>query len=52
MKPLEKLLAWGWTTGDRKLLKWSLMIVVIIWTLVYQLGEDRQALPEFVYVNF
>jgi hypothetical protein len=52
MKLVAKLLEWGWTPGDLQLLKWSLMICAIVWTLVFQLGEDRQALPEFVYVNF
>jgi hypothetical protein len=40
-------------SADRwKLLKWSLMLVAILWTLIFQLGEDSQSLPEFIYVNF
>jgi hypothetical protein len=35
-----------------KLLKWSLMICTIFWTLIFQLGTDTQTLPEFIYVNF
>ncbi len=29
-----------------------MMVCAIIWTLIFQLGEDIQSLPEFIYVNF
>ena len=32
--------------------KWSAMIVALLWTLVYRLSEESSRLPEFVYVNF
>ena len=35
-----------------KLLRWSIMIAMVFWTLVYRLGLDKAQLPEFVYVNF
>jgi hypothetical protein len=37
---------------DWTLLKWSMMLCALFWTLVFQLGEVTQALPGFVYVNF
>ena len=52
MKPGLKKPPFGISTEHWKLIKWSLMICAIFWTLIFQLGEDLQVLPEFVYVNF
>ena len=34
------------------LLKWSVMLMSLFWTIVYQLGSTVSDLPDFVYVNF
>lgn len=34
------------------LLKWSMMVATVVWTLVYRLGLESSALTEFRYVNF
>jgi len=41
-----------WASGFGMSLKWSLMVVILVWFLVYSLSESSQKLPEFVYVNF
>ena len=52
MKPGSKKPPLGIAPDHWKLLKWSLMVCAILWTLIFQLGDDTQALPEFIYVNF
>ena len=42
----------GLSEGQWMLLKWAMMFSAIVWTLIFQLGEDLQSLPEFIYVNF
>jgi hypothetical protein len=39
-------------SGGWRLLKWSLMVAVVGWTLVYRLGLETSSLTEFRYVNF
>ncbi len=34
------------------LLRWSMMVAAVVWTLVYRLGLESSALTEFRYVNF
>ena len=41
--------------GDPRILllvKWSAMVWAIVWTLIFRLGSEGSAIPEFVYVNF
>lgn len=40
------------TRAKWKLLRWSIMIAMIFWMLVYRLGMENAQLPEFEYVNF
>lgn len=35
-----------------RVLKWSLMISILVWLLIYRLSEASEKLPDFVYVNF
>lgn len=46
----------GWLAGIDpgliKLIKWSVMVSALLWTLVFQLGGEGSTLPDFVYVNF
>jgi hypothetical protein len=32
--------------------KWSLMLTILFWVVVYRLSQQAVHLPEFVYVNF
>lgn len=43
--------------GDRRallvrLVKWSLMLVTLLWFLVWRAAQDDSGVPEFLYVNF
>jgi len=52
MRPLRGIPGFEIQASHWKLLKWSLMIWATIWTLIFQLGQESQGLPDFVYVNF
>ena len=34
------------------MIKWSLMIVALFWTLLYRASQEGDRVPEFMYVNF
>jgi len=34
------------------LFKWSIMVAVIFWMVVFRLSEQGVKVPEFIYVNF
>jgi hypothetical protein len=36
----------------KTLVKWSLMLTAIVWTMVFRLSEEASKVPEFVYANF
>jgi hypothetical protein len=42
---LDKAFAW-------RVLRMSLMVAVLFWSLAYRLQPDTQGIPGFVYVNF
>ena len=38
--------------GNPAFIKWSVMIIVLLWVLVYKISESQAEVGGFVYANF